>query len=98
MERVWHGFSAERDGGKKLRGNWHSYNAKRNVKISLSIRERDKPKSRRNHNLHGGVADFRTDGAIASPGSENMEPAEPTKARRRNYSSVKEIQDKGANR
>ena len=29
------------------------------------------------------VADFRTDGAIASPGSENMEPAEPTKARRR---------------
>ena len=26
-----------------------------------------------------------------------MEPAEPTKARRRNYSSVKEIQDKGAN-
>ena len=41
------------------------------------------------------VADFRTDGAIASPGSENMEPAEPTKARRRNYSSAKEIQDKG---
>ena len=41
------------------------------------------------------VADFRTDGAIASPGSEDMEPAEPTKARRRNYSSVKEIQDKG---
>ena len=23
------------------------------------------------------MADFRTDGAIASPGSENMEPAEP---------------------
>ena len=44
------------------------------------------------------VADFRTDGAIASPGSENMEPAEPTKARRRNYSSVKEIQDKGRTR
>ena len=40
------------------------------------------------------MADFRTDGAIASPGSENMEPTEPTKARRRNYSSVKEIQDR----
>ena len=25
------------------------------------------------------VADFRTDGAIASPGSENMKPAEPNR-------------------
>ena len=25
------------------------------------------------------VADFRTDGAIASPGSENMEPTEPSR-------------------
>ena len=39
----------------KVTGNWHSYNAKINVKISLSIRERDKPIPRSYHNLHGGV-------------------------------------------